>query len=321
MAVHNVGYRGWSGQRTAGWTRCGVITATGFRRAWQSKWLRRMLFFAWLPAVWFGIGFFIFEQSILYPSWRDGLRIFVEGMPRMGELSDILRNTNLDHPEAGRHLVWAWLLSSFFRYPQGLLMVLVVGLIAPPLISQDVRSRAFLLYFSRPLTRAEYVIGKSATVWAYLLLISTLPALLLYLLGILLSPDLSVIAATWDLPFRVMAASAVLMLPTASLALCFSSMTQETRYAGFAWFAVWILGWFTYGVMTSAEAFGNDRPLERGDPPWSHLSLYHTLGRVESWVFGFSDFRDVALSALILVVLTVVANLVLVRRISAPMRV
>lgn len=55
-------------------------------------------------------------------------------------------------------------------------MVMVIGLIAPPMISQDVRSRAFLLYFSRPLTRGEYLLGKLASVWVYLSLISTLPA-------------------------------------------------------------------------------------------------------------------------------------------------
>ena len=64
--------------------------------------------------------------------------------------------------------MWSWLLYTFLRYPQGGIMVLMVGIIAPPLISQDVRSRAFLLYFSRPLARWQYALGKLATVWFYL---------------------------------------------------------------------------------------------------------------------------------------------------------
>lgn len=207
-------------------------------------------------------------------------------------------------------------------------MVMVVGLIAPPLISQDVRSRAFLLYFSRPLTRGEYLLGKLASVWAYLAVISTLPALALYVLGVLLSPDLGVVSATWDLPFRIVAASLVLMLPTSILALCFSSLTQESRYAGFAWFAMWILGWFTYSVAASIEIanaqfqqFQNGSPMELQQSSWTHVSLYHTLGRVQSWVFGFADFRDVLVSALILIGVTVIALTILLRRISAPMRV
>lgn len=281
-----------------------------------------MLLFAWLPALWFAVGFFVWEQSILFSQYREMLVPFLNGMPEADWLGQFMRSVNQSHPEEARHQVWAWLLQSFFRYPQGFLMVLVVGLIAPALISQDIRSRAFLLYFSRPLTRLQYMLGKSATIWTYLLLISTAPALCLYLLGILLSPKLEVVQATWDLPLRILAASAVLIIPTASLALCFSSLTQETRYATFAWFAIWVLGWFSYTLMASAEAFGQVQRNHVQHVPsgWSYLSLYHTLGRVQSWIFGFSPFSDAALSAAILVVITIVANLFLLRRISAPMR-
>ena len=249
-----------------------------------------------------------------------------------------LQSTNV---EESRHAIWAWLLQSFFRYPQGVLMVMVIGVISPPLISQDIRSRAFLLYFSRPLTRAEYLFGKIATLWTYLALISTVPALSLYLLGILLSPNLGVISATWDLPLRIVGASIVLMVPTSILALCFSSLTQESRYAGFAWFAVWILGWFTYLAAMQAESFNASqqayeaqrvyqqnammgRPLpvpEVKESVWTHLSLYHTLGRVQRWVFGFSKFEDVLVSTAILIAVTLASLGITYRRISAPMRV
>ncbi len=327
-SVHRMGYRGWSGDLSSGWLRWTVIAVVGIRRAWQSRWLRRMLFFAWLPAAWFGIGFFLWEQATFSPEWRQTLRPILQGMPPTPEFNEIREAVRSGNMESGRHTVWAWLLQSFFRNPQAVLMVMVVGLIAPPLISQDIRSRAFLLYFSRPLTRAEYLLGKLASVWVYLSLISTIPALGLYVLGVLLSPNLSVVAVTWDLPFRIIAASVVLMLPTSVLALCFSSLTQESRYAGFAWFALWILGWFTYGAVTSAEIYnGQQEALRTGqqfvveESSWTHLSLYHTLGRVQSWVFGFSEFRDIQVSMLILIGITVIALGILIHRISAPMRV
>lgn len=349
--LNRLGYRGWSGQLESGWMRWTVIASVGIRRAWLSRWLKRMLFFAWLPAIVWGVGFFAWEQAVLYPEWREPLRPMMQSMPSTGERRqrgrvrqtplrpflqsmpaaefEQLRESFMSGKlETSRHTVWAWLLQTFFRNPQGVLMVMVVGLIAPPLISQDVRSRAFLLYFSRPLTRGEYLLGKLASVWAYLAVISTLPALALYVLGVLLSPDLGVVSATWDLPFRIVAASLVLMLPTSILALCFSSLTQESRYAGFAWFAMWILGWFTYSVAASIEIansqlpqFQNSNQIELPHSSWTHVSLYHTLGRVQSWVFGFADFRDVLISTLILIGVTVVALTILLRRISAPMRV
>lgn len=318
MPIHDLGYRGWKEELASPWTRWLVIARAGIRRAWQSTWLKRMMFFAWLPAIWFGAGFFFWEHSLMNKEMREGLEIFI---PQSAEpLRGLTRGLESTDDVVARHSVWSWLLYTFLRYPQGGIMALMVGIIAPPLISQDVRSRAFLLYFSRPVTRWQYALGKLATVWFYLLMISALPALVLYVLGVLLSPSANVVFDTWDLPLRIVAASAVLMIPTASLALCMSSMTQESRYAGFGWFAVWILGWFTYQVMVNIEferLRGNYSAVQE---KWSPVSFYHALGQVQGWVFGFVNFDQIKIPALTLIVITVVSTMILFRRISAPMR-
>jgi hypothetical protein len=96
------------------------------------------------------------------------------------------------------------------------------------------------------------------------------------------------------------------------LALFFSSLTTESRYAGFAWFAVWGLGWAAYANL---EALGLGRQ-------WSMISLYHVLGHVQAWVFGLhSNLSDVTAAAVLLVVVTVLSLLVLLVRVAAPMRV
>lgn len=350
--VQPSGYRRWNGLLQSGWTRWSVVAEVGIRRAWQSQWLKRMLFFAWLPAFWFGIAFFLWEQASQYSDWLELVSpLLLRNLPADPMFDDVRESIVNGRPSDSRHTVWAYLLLSFFRYPQAVVMVLIIGMIAPPLISQDIRSRAFLLYFSRPLTRFEYILGKVATLCAYLGMISAVPAIVLYLLGVVLSPSLSVMTATWDLPLRILAASAVLMIPTSALALCLSSITQESRYAGFAWFAIWILGWFTYMAAQSAEAFkaaqqtgfqeaqqpriqNPGRNRFRGPPGfrqrpviqikesvWTRLSLYHTLGRVQSWVFGFEKLSDIIPSLLILAGISAGSLFVLFHRISAPMRV
>lgn len=323
-AVHHLGYRGWSGRLAPGWTRCLAIAGVGVRRAWQNMWLRRMLFFAWLPSVWFGLGFFFWEQATIHPQWRQTLTPVLQSMPDTRQFNEIRVGVQTGEMEQSRHTVWAWLLLTFFRYPQSVLMVMIIGMTSPPLISQDIRSRAFLLYFSRPLARGEYLLGKLASLWLYLSLVSTAPALALYVIGLFLSPNLGVFSTTWDIPLRILAASVVLMLPTSVLALCLSSLTQESRYAGFSWFAIWILGWFTFVAATSAEAtnsqFRSERLASLDASPWTHLSLYHTLGRVQRWAFGFAEFNEVLVSMAILITVTLLALGVLVWRISAPMR-
>ncbi len=184
MPIHDLGYRGWHDQLASPWTRWLVIAEAGARRAWQSSWLKRMIFFAWLPVVIFGTGFFLWEHSVVFSDVRDGARVFLPEQASV--LKGMNDNFSVNDEMLARHSVWSWLLCTFLRYPQGALMVMMVGIIAPPLISQDVRSRAFLLYFSRPLQRWQYALGKLATVWFYLLMISAAPAFLLYVLGVLL---------------------------------------------------------------------------------------------------------------------------------------
>ncbi len=227
-----------------------------------------------------------------------------------------------------RHTVWSWLLMTFFRYPQGTVILFLLGYIAPGLISRDVRSRAFLLYFSRPIGRMEYILGKMSTVACYILMVTTIPAFGLFLFCVMLSPDISVLGNTWDIPLRIVAASFCLVIPLSSLALMLSSLTHESRFATFAWFAIWALGhvaWLMI-VMVEAKRMGTEpfnRAVLESDvvSEWSVISLYNNLGSVQSWIFGFDSISNVwpALASLALV--TLLSLFVLYRRVSAPIRV
>ena len=224
-----------------------------------------------------------------------------------------------DNPSDFRHTVWCYLLSSFLQYSQGFMTLMIVGLIVPPLISRDVRSRALLLYYSRPITRIEYVMGKLAIPGFVLMMITLAPALVLYLVGVMLSPDLSVIRDTWDLPIRIILGTIVCVIPTCLIGLLLSSLTQESRFAGFAWFTVWGLGAVVWlGIYTS-----NARP--DGEPyesDWSLISIYSTIGRVQSWIFGLEmDIQRVLPSIILLVVVSLLSAIWLYRRVSAPIRI
>jgi len=325
MGVHDLGYRDWETAPRNEWLQWWIIAQTGIRLAWRSRWLRRMLFFAWLPTLYLAVGFFAYEQSLETTGSGAWFQEVLEELPDGRRLLQEMA----EDPAAARHLAWAWLLLSLFRYSQAVLMLLLIGLIGPQLISRDVRSRAFLLYFSRPLSAWEYVLGKASVVWFYIAAISTAPALALYGLGVLLSPNLGVVADTWDLPFRILAASVLLMVPTTALILMFSSLTTESRYAGFAWFATWVLGWVTYVVLSVIEFQADFENFEFDDPSnsfaetsrWSFVSLYHMLGQIQGWVFGLEGSLGSVLPLIVVVaVITGVATTVLLRRVAGQVR-
>lgn len=321
MPIHDLGYRRWKGNLTSEWSRWFVIAETGARRVWQGTWIRRITFFAWLPLLLFALLFLLYEWSA-----RGGIvQQFMLEFIGQFEFASALRGHTPGTAEATealqdfRHEVWLRILQVYFRYPQGIAMVLSIGLIAPRLVSDDVSSRAFLFYFSRPLHRFEYVLGKSATVWLFLAGITTVPAMCMYFMAIALSASPEVVFDTWDIPLRILGASIAVIVPAGAISLCFSSMTRDSRFAGFAWFALWTFGvvtWAFVGIWRATNDVWGDAPHRFEE----YFSLHHTFGAVQQWIFGLEPLSDVKWFVVTLTLATIVSILVLFRRVSSPMR-
>lgn len=248
-----------------------------------------------------------------------------DGLVDFRELVDYMRPT-----------LWSEVLFLFFRLPQAFTVVIVIGMVAPKLISRDMKNRAFLLYYSRPISPWQYLLGKCAVVWAFLAGLTTLPALLLYILGLSLSPDMTVFFHTWQLPLRILLASIVLCVPTTLFALMLSSLTRESRRASFAWFAGWIMGSIAYTIMTTVEAIVGVQQQQSMNPSdqamvfveaglagrWAWLSPMQTLENMQSWVFGIDKQVGNLNVSFIMVGLVCLACLaILRRRIDSPIRV
>lgn len=280
MPLHDVGYRAWRGSLRGSIAAIAVIATTGIRLAWSNRWLRRAVFFAWSPAVLFAGSFFAFEQAVdegrlgvMRDSARGGGNL--DGIGVLGEvIADSLGETTAPaekHVDADererrtRRAVWSRLLLAFMRTPQGILLAIVVGLVAPTLVSRDLRAKAWLIYFTRPVGKLEYVVGKLLILGLLVAVITVLPALTLWIMGVAVSPSLWVAVDTWDLPLRIVVASLVLALPTVLLALAFSSLTAESRIASFAWFATWVACWVAHTSLTTADMMRDARARQAAD--------------------------------------------------------
>lgn len=268
MPLHDVGYRAWRGSLRGSISAIAVIAATGTRLAWSNRWLRRAVFFAWSPAVLCAFLFFAFEQAV-HDGRLGAIRETakgaqnIDGIGVLGKvIADSLGATTFapgDHPDPDerirrtRRAVWSRLLLAFMRSPQGILLAIVVGLVAPTLVSRDLRAKAWLIYFTRPVGKLEYVVGKLLVLGLLVAVITLLPALALWVMGVAVSPSAWVAVTTWDLPLRIATASVVVTLPTVLMALAYSSMTAESRIASFAWFATWVACWVAHTSLTTAD--------------------------------------------------------------------
>ena len=313
MPLHDVGYRPWRGERLGSGAAIGVIALTGIKLAWTSRWLRRMVFFAWSPALVFAMSFFAFEQAIdegrlvnMREAARAGRNLDGVGMlgtvlaDTLGRTPGYAKGTRAVRPAGAppvdpkidvadtRRVVWSRLLLAFMRVPQAVLLAVVIGLVAPTLVSRDLRAKAWLVYFTRPVGRLEYILGKAAILGVLVAAITVLPALALWLMGVLVSPSVWVAVDTWDLPLKAVAASVVLAVPTVLLALAYSSATAESRIASFAWFATWAACWIAHSTLTTADMVAAFRQAEVADA--AGIGIGPREGRAGSW--GEDPFGD-----------------------------
>lgn len=325
MPLHNLSYRPWDGKLVPRFWVWWSIADTGANLALKSRWFRRLMLFSWAPILYMGFGLYVFEMAAKEPGLRQvavGFLRDLAGKEQRGNWLNRLQQSE-DGIEAqireDRNTVWKVLLYSFFRYAQTFTMIVLIGMIAPPLIARDLRSRAYLLYFSRPIHIWEYIGGKAFVVIKYLVLVSALPALVLYVVGLGLAQDPLAISHTWDLPLRTLGATVLLTVPTTLLALAVSATFTEVRYGIFAWFGIWILGAVVYtNAGITKLASGNMAVGSR----LSLFSLYHTLGNVQSWCFGVRhDPKLVAPSLAVLALISVFSAYVILRRVTKPIRV
>ena len=144
-------------------------------------------------------------------------------------------------PKAYRAAVWTMAFDFFFSvetffacswsWPSG-----------PNLVSQDLRFNAMPLYFSRPIRRIDYFLGKLGVIAVFLAAVAVAPAVAAYVLGVAFSLDSSVIRDTWRLLARVGRRTAWWSCVSAgTLMLAISSLSRNSRLVGATWVGLWVV--------------------------------------------------------------------------------
>jgi ABC-2 type transport system permease protein len=137
--------------------------------------------------------------------------------------------------------------ASGMSYP----VMLFLAVIAPELVSRDLRDRVLPLYFSRPLRRADYALTKLATLISAVLMLIAIPQILIYL-GAVLSAKQDRWSGAWhelgDL-WPGLVASAIYALVLASLSLLIASMTSRRAFGAAGIVAVFLITTPLVGIL------------------------------------------------------------------------
>ena len=151
MAVYKRGYEPYEGRLTPEWSRFLIIARHAYRGVFDSRFL---------------IAFFV--VCAVYPLFCVGA-IY---LPYNAAADALLEGRSLFPVDAhffAKFLGW-----------QGMLAFMLTGFLGPGLIAPDLTNNALPLYFCRPFSRTEYVVGKMAVLAILLSLITWAPGLLLF---------------------------------------------------------------------------------------------------------------------------------------------
>jgi ABC-2 type transport system permease protein len=155
VAVHKRAYRPYEGPLTSERWRFLVLPRYGLLELFESRLLTAFAVLCFVP--------FLVEASAIYVAYSPAVRALLE----VSSAFDFVRTP------------------AFFVLSltvQGWLAFLLTAWVAPVLVSPDLVNGALPLYLSRPLTRAEYVVGKATILLTLLSAITWVPGLLLFAL-------------------------------------------------------------------------------------------------------------------------------------------
>jgi ABC-2 type transport system permease protein len=294
MPIFDQGYQHWSGRLSGHAWRWLAITRRGVKTALQGRYLRLALMLAWIPAL-------LLVVVLCLWGLVERQSALVEGLKPM--LTSLFGIPITAGPRDYRVEIWTICFHYFLAWELWFSMVLVL-LVGPNLISQDLRYNALPLYFSRPLRRIDYFFGKLGVIVALLAAVIIVPSIIAYILGLLFSLDITIVRDTSKVLLAAVLYGLVIAVSAGTLMLALSSLSRNSRYVAMFWLGVWILSSTVSTVLMSVEherrmseaganwqSWGNEEYLQKeiqaAKSDWRPLVSYTSnVGRVGEWLLG-----------------------------------
>ena len=252
---------------------------------------------AWTVIAWAGVMTMIRKRTflaLLVAAW----------VPFVGHVMQIYFSTNF--PQMAILAPTAKTFRDFFNW-QEIFVFLVTIYVGAGLIASDRRANALQIYLSKPLLRSEYIAGKAAVLFTFLLAVTWLPAILLLIVQVLFAGSLEFVQKNLFL-FPAITVASVLEVSVATFTmLALSSLSKSPRYVAILYAGVVFFTASIYGVM---YAITNDSSLA-----W--LAVSTNVSQVTDVVFRLPPKYDTPwqVSLTVLIGLIVLSVSVLERRV------
>jgi ABC-type transport system involved in multi-copper enzyme maturation permease subunit len=250
MTIREKGYYHWDGtlkpRRWSWWP----VTRLGIRLAFKKKRFKFLYFGAFIPALIFLVGIYVSERI-------EDFRYMIRGSSQILEVNPAFFKT--------------YFTSDFLLFM--MVMIMVVG--GAGLIADDLRYNSLQLYFSRPLEKKDYLVGKASVLVFFLLSLTLFPGLIFVAFKLLFSGSFRFLTSFPWLLLSIIAYSILVTGFFCMYTLLLSSVSRNRNYVSILIFAVYLVSDILFGFF-----YGNFK-----NPTFALLSLKANLQQVGAFLF------------------------------------
>jgi ABC-2 type transport system permease protein len=272
VPIHDQSYRHYGGGKAAPGRSWTVIASAGIKTLIRKRIFMGLLLFAWAPFIVRAVQFYIsanYPQAAILTPGAETFRQFLE--------------------------------------QQDFFVFLITVYVGAGLIANDRRANALQIYLSKPLMRSEYIAGKLAVLFGFLIFITLVPAMLLLFLKVMFDGNFTFLKTNLFLVPAITIA-ALLQVSLASFTmLALSSLSKSARYVGILYVGVTFFTLAIYGVLYAIT----------GSSRMSWISIGANVSQVVDVVFRLKPRYTTPwqVSLLVIIALVVISISVLERRV------
>jgi len=197
MPIHDQGYQRYAGSRARTGAAWQVIAKAGIRSVLAERKFLGLLLISWLPFLVRAVQVYIaanFQQASFLAPKGETFREFLE--------------------------------------TQSVFVFFITIYVGAGLIAADRRANALQLYLAKPLSRWEYVAGKLAVLFTFLVFVTFVPAMMLLLVQIGFAGSLTFVRQNLYLVPAITLYSLAQVLLASSTMLALSSLSKSSRFVG-----------------------------------------------------------------------------------------
>ena len=240
MPIHDQSYRHFEGAKAPPGRAWLVIAKAGIVSMIRKRLFLGLLFASWMP--------FLVGAAQIY---------FSSNFPQMAMLAPTAQTFR-----------------TFLATQDGFVFFMTIY-VGAGLIANDRRANALQIYLSKPLLRSEYIVGKAAVLFTFLMLVTWVPGILLLILQVLFKGSFEFMKNNLFLFPAITVASVLQALLATFTMLALSSLSKSSRYVGILYAGILFFTGAIYGAMY----------LITGSTSVSWLSVGSNLSQVVDVIF------------------------------------